>query len=133
MKSKNSKKPTHITARSITLNDANGKTRIRMDAGDGDGFASICLFGESGRSIQISSQPGGSMIIAIHGKRSQAVFGMSADEDTGIDLRDRQGLLGTIVGSVFSPGEHHLAIFRDGQISWSTRKRKKKRARRRKK
>jgi hypothetical protein len=45
----------HIVARSITLEDAKGKPRIFMDAGSGGGYATICLFGEDDRSIQIST------------------------------------------------------------------------------
>ncbi|HWB58281.1 MAG TPA: hypothetical protein VG733_02270 [Chthoniobacteraceae bacterium] len=128
MKAKRSKKPDCITARSIELVDVKGKTRIFLDAGDGNGFACICLFGENGRSIQLSCQPGGSMAIAIHDKHSEATFGMSAQGDAGIDIRDRKGFLGTLLGSNnFTPGEHHLSVFQDGQLAWTTRKRKKKR------
>jgi len=116
------KKARHIAARSMTLEDAKGKVRIYMDAGKGDGSAVICLFGEDGRSIQISSSPDGGLHISLLGKRStvSATLGMTADEDAGISIRDRRGLLGTMLGSVLDPGVHRLVIFRDGQPYWST-------------
>jgi hypothetical protein len=114
-------KPKHITARSISLEDAKGKMRIYMDAGTGDGFASISLFGDS-RSIQLSTQPDGSVVISLQGKKCFASLGMNANEDAGLSIRDRQGLLGTMLGSMFDSGEHHLTVFKNGQIYWSTRK-----------
>jgi len=41
MPSLRAKKPRRITAQSISLVDATGKTRILMDAGSADGHASI--------------------------------------------------------------------------------------------
>jgi hypothetical protein len=129
---KRKQKPKHITARSITLEDANGKPRIFMDAGDGDGYVTICLFGEGDRSIQISTSPEGGLHISLMGQRStvSATLGMTADEDAGLSIRDRQGRLGTMLGSTFhpDPGEHRLILFRDGQPYWSTPRQKKKSA-----
>jgi hypothetical protein len=116
------RKPKHITARSISLNDAKGKTRIYMDAGNGDGFAAISLFGNGGLSIHLSTQPNGSAVISLEGKKCVASLGMNTNEDAGLSIRDRQGLLGTMLGSMFDSGEHHLTIFKNGQIYWSTRK-----------
>lgn len=112
----------HIIARSITLKDPKGKTRIYLDAGTGDGYATICLFGEDDRSIQISTSQDGGLHISLLGKRCtvSATLGMTAEEDAGLSIRDRRGLLGTMLGSVFDPGVHSLALFRDGQPYWST-------------
>ena len=112
----------HITARSIILEDAKGKARIYMDAGDGNGYATICLFGEGDRSIQISTSPEGGLHISLLGKRStvSATLGMTKDEDAGLSIRDRRGLLGTMLGSVLDSGEHRLILFRGGQPYWST-------------
>jgi hypothetical protein len=117
-------KPKHIVARSITLEDAKGTPRIFMDAGSGDGYVTICLFGEDDRSIQISTSPEGGLHISLHGERSKvtAALGMTADEDAGLSIRDRQGRLGTMLGSTFHPGEHSLVLFRDGQRCGSTAK-----------
>jgi hypothetical protein len=129
------RKPKHLTARSITLEDAKGKPRIFMDAGDGDGCVTICLFGDDDRSIQISTSPEGGLHISLMGQRSKvtATLGMTPDEDAGLSIRDRQGRLGTMLGSTFHTGEHRLVLFHDGQPCWSTpaplkqkQKRKKK-------
>lgn len=132
-KSRPPKKAKHITARSIMLEDAKGKPRIFMNAGDGEGYASICIFGEGGRSVQISSQPNGAVIIALHGRKSQASLVMAENEMCGIDLRDQEGFLGTLLGANGITGEHELAIFKNGQHHWSTRAPKKKRPRAKKK
>jgi len=118
------RKAKHIIARSITLLDAKGKARILMDAGDGDGCVTICLFGEGERSIQISTSPEGGLHISLLGKRStvSATLGMNSNEDAGLDIRDRKGLLGTMLGSGLDSGEHKLVLFRDGQPYWSTPK-----------
>ena len=115
-------KPKHIVARSITLEDAKGTPRIFMDAGNGDGYVTICLFGEDDRSIQISTSPEGGLHISLHGERPKvtAALAMTADEDAGLSIRDRQGRLGTMLGSMFNTGEHSLVLFRDGQPCWST-------------
>jgi|SRR5579872_237162 len=115
------RKSKHITARSLTLEDAKGKPRIFMDAGDGDGCVSICLFGEGDRSIQISTSPEGGLHISLIGRRStvSATFGMTPDENAGLCIRDKQGRLGTMLGSSFHAGEHRLVLFRDGQPYWS--------------
>lgn len=127
------RKPKHIVARSITLQDAKGKPRIFMDAGDGDGCVAICLFGQHDRSIQISTSPEGGLFISLLGKRAtvSASLSMTPEEDAGLSINDRRGLLGTMLGSTFHKGEHRLVLFHDGQPFWSTpmqSKRKKKTA-----
>ena len=111
----------HLTARSLTLEDAKGKPRILLDAGNGDGCVTICLFGEHDRSIQISTSPEGGLHISLLGRRGNvsATLGMTPDEDAGLSIRDRQGRLGTMLGSNFQTGEHRLVLFRDGQPCWS--------------
>jgi hypothetical protein len=73
------KKPKHIVARSITLEDAKGKPRILLNAGDGDGLVSICLLGQDGRSIQISTSPEGGLHISLFGtnQKVSASLGMT--------------------------------------------------------
>lgn len=124
--------PKRLTARSITLVDAKGKPRILLDPGNGDGYACICLYGEKDRSIQISTDPNGSLSIALLGPRFDASLGVSPDNDAGLCIRDRNGLLGTMLGSYLDPGKHQLVLFQDGQPVWSsaqppkTRRRKTK-------
>ena len=132
MPSLRAKKPRRITAQSISLVDATGKTRILMDAGSADGHASICLFAKDGRSIQISTQPNGTLIITLHGKRCLATLSVNAAEHGGLSIRDRRGLLGTTLGSVLESDQHRLTLFHDGESYWSTPgppKQKKKRKR----
>lgn len=118
------KKPKHITARSITLQDAKGKTRIFMDAGNGDGHVAICLFGESERSIQISTSPEGGLHISLFGNRAtvSASLNMTPAEDAGLSIHDRQGRLGTMLGSTLLAGKHELVLFHEGQPCWSAPK-----------
>ena len=123
MKPKIKKRAKHIVARSIELKDAKGKTRIFMDAGDGKGYSTICLFSNGDRSIQIAVTPEGSLHISLEGNKSFAGFNMSATEDACLNIRDKNGLLGTELGATFDSGEHNLTVFRNGQIHWTTRKR----------
>ena len=112
----------HLTARSITLEDAKGKPRIFMDAGNGDGCVTICLFGEHDRSIQISTSPEGGLHISLLGQLGNvsATLGMTPDEDAGLSIHDRQGRLGTMLGSSLPDGEHRLMLFQDGRHHWRT-------------
>lgn len=122
----NRKKPKHIVARSILLQDAKGQNRIFMDAGNGDGLVCICLYGQNGRSIQICTEPDGRLGISVLGEGAtvSANLGMEADESAVLSLTDREGRLGTVLGSGFPKGEHRLALFRDGQPYWSAPSRK---------
>jgi len=112
----------HLTARSLTLEDAKGKPRIFMDAGDGDRYVTICLFGEHDRSIQITTSPEGGLHISLLGQRCNvsATLALTPDEDAGLSIRDRHGRLGTMLGSILQPGKHRLVLFQDGQPCWST-------------
>jgi len=117
-------KAKHLIARSITLEDAKGKPRIFMDAGNGDGYVTICLFGQDDRSIQISTSPEGGLHISLMGKLQtvSATLGMTANEDAGLSILDKRGRLGTMLGSTFHTGEHRLVLFHEGQPCWSTPK-----------
>jgi len=123
MKPKTKKKFLHIVARSIELRDAAGKPRIFMDAGNGDGHATICVFSNNNRAISISTTPEGSLHISLEGTKSFAAFNMTAEENAQLSIRDKHGSLGTELGASFISDEHNLTIFRKGQIYWTTRKR----------
>ena len=114
------RKPKHITATCITLEDAQGKPRIFMDAGDGNGPASISIYGKEDRSIQIQASPDGVLSIALLGSRFGASLVVSPENDAGLSIRDRDGRLGTMLGSVYEPGKHQLVLFEDGQAVWSS-------------
>lgn len=111
----------HIVARSITLEDAKGTPRIFMDAGDGDGYATICLFGEGERSIQICTAPDGGLYISLLGQRcaSSATIAMTADEKAGLSILDDKGQHGSLVGSLSPSGEHKVVLCREGMPVWS--------------
>jgi len=120
--SQTKRRPKHITATSITLEDAQGKPRIFMDAGDGICPASICIFGKEGRSIQIQAAPDGVLSIALLGSRFGASLVVSPENDAGLSIRERDGRLGTMLGSIYEQGQHQLVLFQDGQPVWSSAK-----------
>jgi len=121
-------KPKHIVARSVTLKDAKGKTRIFMDAGDGDGYATICLFGEGKQSVEIASSRDGGVYISLYGasQKVSAVFSILPDEKAGLQIRDADGRLGTVLGTDLQSGEHHLTVYRNGKVSWTTKGKRKR-------
>lgn len=128
MKRRSTKKKI-LEANAIHLYDTTGKLRIMLDAGDESGFASINLFSTTGKSIQISTQPDGSVAISLMGKRctAHATLALSHDEAAGLHLSDREGKLGTTIGAVFDE-THRLMLFDGGQPYWRTPKPKKRRA-----
>ncbi|MBN8419287.1 MAG: hypothetical protein J0L73_10250 [Verrucomicrobia bacterium] len=116
------RKPKHITASSITLVDALGKPRIFMDAGDGNCPASICIFGKEERSIQLQASADGALSIALLGSHFGASLAVSPENDAGLSIRDRDGRLGAMLGSVYEQGKHQLVLFQNGQPVWSSAK-----------
>lgn len=93
-----------------------------MDAGDGSGPASICVFGKEERSIQITASPDGVLSIALLGSRFGASLAVSPENDAGLSIRDRDGRLGTMLGSAYEQGKHQLVLFENGQQVWSSAK-----------
>lgn len=104
--------------------DAKGEPRILLDAGEGDGFATISLWGKEGRSIQITTGPDGRLSICCSAKNGlvTAGFGISPEDATGLSLSDKIGRCGTILGAVADTNEHALILFEDGRRLWSSRK-----------
>ena len=123
------RKPKNITASSITLVDALGKPRIWLDAGDGKCPASISIFGKEERSIQIQASLDGVLSIALLGRRFETSLVVSPENDAGLSIRDRDGRLGTMLGSVYEHGKHQLVLFQDGQPVWSSAQPQKSRRR----
>jgi len=132
LKRKTIKRSKNIRANSITLVDSDGRTRITLDAGGKDGFASICLFAKDGKSVQISSQPEGAIVIEVAGRRhtSHISIGLSDDERGRIWISDSSGRLGTILGEEPGTSTHRLLLFKDGQHFWQTPSGKKRRTKR---
>jgi hypothetical protein len=108
--SKPAKKPRHITAQSITLVDAKGAPRISLDAGDGEGFACIAVFGEKG-TLNICTQPNGAVVIGFMGaRRSGTTLSIGPRGHGALTVQTPEGR--TELGSVGKDGEHQLRIFR---------------------
>jgi hypothetical protein len=116
------KKRKIIEANCIHLLDEAGNVKISLDAGGEDGYAAICLFAKDGKSIQISTQPDGSLSIALFGKRctNHAILSMAENESTGLDLRGRDGKLGAILAEEPDTLTHRLLLFKNGEHFWST-------------
>jgi hypothetical protein len=93
-----------------------------LDAGGKDGYACINLFATSGKSIQISSQPEGAIVIQVLGKRgaSNITIGLSAENTGGIWISGKDGKCGTILGEEPKTSTHRLLLFRRGKLFWST-------------
>ena len=116
----------NLTANKLTLVDAAGKTRILLDAGGVDGYASIWLFGKNKTAIELSTQPNGTVVVALKGPRRHALLSLNTDGDSHLSFTDRSGRKGLCVGSVFEPGTHKIVIFRKGQVGWEAPAKKTK-------
>lgn len=120
--SRNKKQLRTIKASRIELTDSEGRTRIILDAGTKDGYASICLFAPDGKSIQISNQPEGGIYIQICGRRctSHIDIGVSGDESGHIVISGKKGQLGTLLGEEPGTSTHRLLLFKRGKHFWNT-------------
>jgi hypothetical protein len=128
VKNKQTMRPKCIEANSIVLTDTKGRTRIRLDAGGKDGCACISLFAKDGKSVQISSQPDGGILINIFGKRctSHITLGLSPDGSGGLSISNKNGALGTMLGEEPKTSTHRLLLFKQGKHFWNTPTGKKK-------
>jgi hypothetical protein len=119
----------HIVAQSITLKDSRGKTRIYMDSSSAPGFATICLFGDDGRAIELSANPDGGLHISIHDGTGKVTAGLAIQSDDRVTLHlynHRSGTR-TELGSGSSDGSHSLTIYHHGKLAWTTMKRQRRR------
>jgi len=111
----------HIIASSLSLVDTNGKTRISMDAGDGDGYAVICMFGEDNSTIQISTSPDGGVHISLQKDGSSIALGIMTHDTGGLSIVRNGGI--SIIG--MNEGKHAV-IIKDDNTDWKTPKSKKR-------
>jgi hypothetical protein len=123
-------KPKDIVARSITLKDAKGKTRIYMGIHDDPAYSSICLFGPRDRSIEISADHEGGLHISLQDGTGKVVagFGIASDDRVGISLFDHRSGSHTELGSDSASGPPHVTIYHHGRTHWTTRKRGRKKS-----
>lgn len=81
-----------IVARSVTLKDSKGKTRIYMGVHDDPAYSSICLFGPRDRAIEISADHEGGLHVSLRDGTGKLIagFGISSDDRIGISLFDHR-------------------------------------------
>jgi len=109
--------PDDITARSLTLVDAQGKPRIVMDAGGDDGIAHFSLISPSGERLSILAQPNGTVALSFdHPTR----IGEVTLTKRGLVLRSADGKLAITVGDQLQQGLEQIIVYRDGQPIWQT-------------
>jgi len=123
-------KPKNIVARSITLVDSKGKTRIYMGVNDDDAYSSICLFGPRDRAIEISADHEGGLHVSLRDGTGKIVagLGITSDDRVGISLFDHRTGSRTELGSDGTGQPPHVTIHHHGRAHWTTRKRGRKKA-----
>jgi len=113
-----------IVARSITLTDSKGKAKIYLGVSDGPTHSTICIFGDGGRSIQISADAEGGLCINLNNGAHKVIAGIciSADDAVGIGLYDHRSGTSTEMGSDGTGLPHHITMRHHGKVNWTTRK-----------
>jgi hypothetical protein len=124
---KQKQKAKDIVARSITLKDKKGRTRIFMAADDDP---VICLFGPRDRSIQILADHEGGLGIMLDDGTGKIVagLGITSDDRVGIYVYDHRSGSRTELGSDIKDQPPHITIHHHGRVHWTTRKRKKQKS-----
>jgi hypothetical protein len=82
-----------LVVQRILMIDPRGQTRISLDAGDGDGYACIGLFGNNQTLINIASEPDGAC----------SIFLQKADSTKVVNVR------------ISPEGEPSIVISKDGE------------------
>jgi hypothetical protein len=121
---KRTSKAKAIVARSISLTDAKGKTRIYMGVTDNPVHSAICLFGDKNRSIQLSADAEGGLHINLSDGSGKIVAGLviTSDDRVGLCLYDHRSGMRTELGSDSAGGAHQITLHRHGKIHWTTKK-----------
>jgi hypothetical protein len=122
MKRKTRQKPRHIVARSITLTDSKGRSRIHLSAEDD--YAVIAVYGSDCRSVQISCDPDGSLGMNMHNASGKIAIGMSilANGNPGVSICDHRNGMVTLVGAGPDDTAHEVSVFQRGKLHWTSRK-----------
>ena len=121
---KRTSKPKDIVARSITLKDSKGKTRVYMGIIGDPANSSICLFGERNRSIELSADHEGALGITLRDGTGNiaAGLGISSTDGVGLFLFDHRTGSRTELGSELAGGAHHITLHHRGKLLWTTKK-----------
>jgi hypothetical protein len=87
-----------LVVKSIAIVDSSGTTRISIDAGDGDGYAYIGLFGNSGNVINISSSPEGACEVRLEKAGSAKLVNIyiSPEGDPAIGISKDGGVIKSV-------------------------------------
>jgi len=119
-----------IVARSLTLKDSKGKTRIYMGVHDDPAYSSICLFGPRDRSLEMSADHEGGLHVRLRSGTGKIVadLGITSDDHVGVSLFDHRTGSRTELGSNGTRQPPHVTIHHHGHIHWTTRKRRRKSA-----
>jgi hypothetical protein len=121
---KRKSKAKDIVARSITLTDSNGETRIYMGVHGNPAYSTICLYGERERQIELAATPEGGLHISLRDGTSKLVAGLSItfDDRVGLYLYDHRSGTRTELGSGLAGEPHHITLHHHGKIHWTTKK-----------
>jgi hypothetical protein len=124
------KKLKHIEARSISLKDSKGRTRVYMTADDD--HTVIALYGKKGQSVQISSRPDGWLGMDIHDSTGKVAIGLSirADGNPGLSVMDHRSSMISVVGAQKDSPAHEISIIQHGKIHWTSQKKARNRTKR---
>ena len=127
---KRKSKAKDIVARSITLKDSKGKTRIYMGVDGATAYSTICLFGDRGRSIELSVNPEGGLYIRLHDGTDKivAALGITSNDRVGLCLYDHRSGTRTYFGSDKAGLPHHITLHHHGKVHWTTRKPRRKKS-----
>lgn len=119
-----------IVARSITLTDSKGKTRIYMGVTGEPPHSSICLFGDRERSIEISADPEGGLHASFRDGTGKIVagLGISSDDRVGLCLYDHRTGTRTELGSDSTDGAPHITLHHHGKLRWTTKKKSRRKS-----
>ena len=127
---KRTPKPKDIVARSISIKDSKGNTRIYMAALDEPSYASICLFGPRERAMELSADHEGGLHMSLRDGSGKIVasLGISADDHVGVSLCDHRIGARTELGSGWVDGKHSISVFHGGKLKWTTEKKTRRKS-----
>lgn len=113
-----------IVARSITLKDSKGKTRIYMGVLGNPAHSTISLFGDRERSIEIAADPEGGLHASFRDGTGKIVagLGITSDDLVRLCLFDHRTGTRTELGSDSTDGEHCITLHHHGKLRWTTKK-----------
>jgi hypothetical protein len=120
---KRKSKAKDIVARSLSLVDSKGKTRIFMGVFD-KGHAQISVYGARNRAIDISADNEGGIYISLQDDSGKSALGLgiSADDQIGISVLDHSSGGRIRLGSDGKGKSPEIALFHNGKLHWSTQK-----------